>query len=186
MIRLSLRDKYLYPWSFRRATSTLEHVLFVAVLLSRHTHKQFRVIARVFAIDTTFPRLKTEFARRFIQGVLSVARSKVPSFSPSIYLRHRWRCKLGILIGYRRAGYLPGIPTAPARWPESKSPPSYTKCVSRVYVRSASTVKYTRWLKCTRCTIARKRKTYAKFATVTHENGNMIYHCALRLRRWKE
>lgn len=62
-----------------------------------------------------------------------------------------------------------------------KQIPAELQSAYPAYIRGAST--RARWLKCTRCTIA---ETHTKFATVTLENGNMIYHCALHLRRWRE
>jgi len=155
------------------ATSTLEHVLSVAVPLSRRTREQSRVIARV--LDTTLARLETEFAGRFIQGVLSVARSKVPSFSPTgATFGTVGAANSGPLLA---TGYLPDIPFAPARWPESKSPPSYKVRIPRTFASTHAMVEMRALYHCgkhIRNSLQSRSKMETWSTTVLH------------LRRWRK
>lgn len=112
----------------------------------------------------TLARLETELAGRFIQGVLSVARSKV-----RLFLRRSTvgAANSGTPYWLREGRTYPAYRLLPLADPKV-NPRRVTKYAYPAYVRDASTL-YAMWLKRTRYTIA---ETHKKFATVTLENGN--------------
>lgn len=119
----------------------LEHILFVAAsAISSYS----RTISRQYSLAYSPSTRRSLVSKQNSRGGLFKAfyrsldqRSRL-SLS-SVYLRHRWRCVLGTLIGCRRAGYLPStFRLLPLADPKA-NPRRATKCVSRVCSRRECT-----------------------------------------------
>lgn len=178
MIRFwGLDEINIYSWYRFKTTSTIEHV-------------SLRDSSTIWSYSRTISRTRSRTRHSTWRSLVSKQNSRgglfeafyrsldqrSPSFSPTVYLQHRWRCEPGPLLATGGPDTYPAFRLLPLADPKA-NPRRVTKCVSRSrrkYTRDRWNARAIPLRKCIRNSPQSRSKMEIWSTTVLH------------LKRWRE